>query len=471
MVDNTSAGGSSRYRKLSGVGVSERLFSWGKVQSEIISAENEYLEMAGSLSAANKNIEQLKRDIAELTAKYHQATAKSAQLSEKLAEETTAHELLKDSYEVNTKNWAADEECKETTIHKQEELLSSQKAQIARLETEVSDAAARCADLERRLHETEAELSEKSGRYTSLTAEYTSLLHEKNDALDRLSSAEATITRVNYAHQKEIDDLNADFEERSRLYVPTIHELTRTVDSWKYQRECDLTEIHRLKTALDASEKQGASLRQELNALKDVKKQMLTEMNRMGFATVQADSEFRQKQIQLKEEQDKLAEEINQLEQTKQSLQSDLSEKKQTLSTYSAITDEILEEWKKHGERTRASIAEAAGAVPSEEKYGLLAQISGHHVLFAAFAPRSYEELRGADAMVRDVAKRLATAVDAVNCRKEAFVVVPDECMMYLTKCLYASPLCSVEVITPSQVTGAVRMVARFVVYEKTQTS
>lgn len=469
MVDNTSAGGSNRYRKLSGIGVSERLFSWGKIQSEIVSAENEYLEIAGTLSAANKNIEQLKREIAELTAKYTQAAEESARLSEKLAEETAAHELLKESYEANTKNWAEDEACKETTIHQQEETITSQKKQIARLEADLADAAGRSAELSQSLAQKETELAEKTERYTTLTTEYTALLHEKNGTLDRLAAAEETITRLNYTHAKEIDDLNADFEERSRLYVPTIHELTRTVDSWKYQRECDLTEIHRLKTTLDSREKEIVGLKQELSALKDVKKQMLTEINRMGFATVQADSEFRQKQEELKEEQAKLAKEINQLEQTKQSLQSDLSAKQQTLSTYSAITDEILEEWKKHGDKTLACIAEAAGTAPAVEKYGFLAQISGHHVLFAAFAPASYEELRGADGLVREVAKKLANTVDTVNCRKEAFVVVPDECMMYLTKCLYASPLCSVQVITPSQIVGAVRMVARFVIYEKTQ--
>ena len=45
----------------------------------------------------------------------------SAQLSEKLEDETAAHELLKDSYEANMKNWMADEECNETIIHNQEE--------------------------------------------------------------------------------------------------------------------------------------------------------------------------------------------------------------------------------------------------------------------------------------------------------------------------------------------------------------
>ena len=115
----------------------------------------------------------------------------------------------------------------------------------------------------------------------------------------------------NYAHQKEIDDLNVDFEERNHLYIPPVNELTRTVVyPWDHKRKFDLTEIHRLKTALDASEKQVASIQQELNALKYVKKQMLMEMNRVGFATVQVDSEFRQKQIQLKEEHDKLAKDI-----------------------------------------------------------------------------------------------------------------------------------------------------------------
>ncbi|MDR0980517.1 MAG: hypothetical protein LBL85_01820, partial [Methanocalculaceae archaeon] len=132
MVDKSSAGGSNRYRKLSDVGMSERLFSWDKVQSEIVSAENEYLEIARSLSAANKNIEQLKREIAKLTAKYNPAAAESAQLSEKLAEETAAHKLLKDSYEANTKNWAEDAEYKESTIRQQEEALAAQKNQISR---------------------------------------------------------------------------------------------------------------------------------------------------------------------------------------------------------------------------------------------------------------------------------------------------------------------------------------------------
>lgn len=449
MVDNNnSAGGSNRYRRLSGIGVQERMFSWGKVQSEIVSAENEYLEIAGSLSTANKNIEQLKREIAELTAKYDQAVAESARFLEKLAEETAAHELLKESYEANTKNWAEDGENKETIIEEQQTTLNAQETRLARMETE---------------------LSEKTERYNTLTTEYTALLHEKNDTLDRLAAADETITRLNYTHKKEIDDLRADFEERCRLFVPTIHELTRTVDSWKYQRECDLTEIHRLKTALASREKEISGLTQELTALKDVKKQMLTEINRMGFATVQADSENRSKQEQLKEEQAKLAKEICQLEQTKQSLLSDLSEKQQTLSTYSAITDEIITEWKKHGDRMKACISAATGTVPVVEKFVFLAQVSGHHVAFVAFAPVSYEELRDSEALVREAAKKLAVMVASNNCRKEAFVVVPDECMMYLTKCLYASPVCSVEVITLSQVVAAVRTVARFVVYEKTR--
>ncbi|MDR3102514.1 MAG: hypothetical protein LBU24_04765 [Methanocalculaceae archaeon] len=435
MADNNSAGGPNRYRKLSGIGILKRLFSWDKVQYEIVLAENEYLEIAGSLSTANKNIERFKYEIADFT--------------EKLAKEIAAHELLKDSYETNSKNWAEDAECKAVALKKQ---------QMA-LEAELADAIGRGAKLEIRLTQKESELSEKTECYDTLTAEYTALLHKKNEALDRLASSE-----------EAINCLNAEFKERSRLFVPTIHELTRTVDSGKYQRECDLMEIHRLKTMLDASGKEIACLTQELNALKDTKKQMLTEINRMGFVSIQTASENRQKQEQLKEEQAKLVKEINQIKQTKQSLQSDLSEKQQTLSTYSAITDEIIREWKMHGDRTKACIAKAAGTIPAEEKYGFLALVSGHPVAFVAFSPASYEELRGADAMVREAAKKLANSVASINCRKEAFVVVPDECMMYITKSMYASHVCSVQVITPSQIIAVVRMIAQFVIYEKTQT-
>ena len=70
MVEKRSAESSNRYRIISGSSVTERLFSWGKVQSEITSAENEYQELAESLSAANTAIEQLRREISELTAKY-----------------------------------------------------------------------------------------------------------------------------------------------------------------------------------------------------------------------------------------------------------------------------------------------------------------------------------------------------------------------------------------------------------------
>jgi len=469
MVDKNSVGDSNRYRKLSKVRISERLFSWGKVQSEIVSAERDYLEVAGSLSAANRSIEQLKREIAELTAKYNQASAESSQLSEKLVSETAAHELLQGNYEASIKSWAEDKAGKETVIRKQEETIATQKKQIAQLEADHAAAVSRTAELEASLTQEEDKLAKKTERYATLATEYTALLHEKNDALDQLATANETITRLNYIHTKEIDDLSADFEEKSRLFIPTIHELTLTVDSWKYQRECDLTEIHRLKTSLAAREKEITGLKQELNDLNDLKKHMLTEMNRMVFASVQADSKLWQKQEELKEEHAKLATEIDQLEQTKQSLQSDLSAKEQTLSSYSAITGEILDEWKKHGDRILACITKAAGTAPVVEEYGFLAQVSGHHVLFAAFTPASYEELREADSRVREVAKKLANTVNTVNCRKEAFVVVPDECMMYLTKCLYASVRCSVQVITPSQIVGAVRMVARFVVYEKTQ--
>jgi chromosome segregation ATPase len=436
MIDNSSAGNSNRYRKLSESGISKRLFFWGEIQSEIVSAENEYIEIVRSLFAANKNIEQLKHEITGLTTKYNQAIAESTRLSERLAEETTAHELLMDSYEINTKNWAEDGILKENKICKQEKNLVSQKNQISQLEADLAIAVSKTAELERSLAQTMHELSEKTKHYITLTTEYTSTLREKNDALDQISASE-----------KIIADLNTNFEER----------------------EHHLTEIRCLKTTLASRDTEISELKQELTSLKDAKKQMLTEINRMGFVTVHANSEFRRKQKQLKEEQAKLAKEINQLERTKQSLQSDLSVKQQTLSTYLEITNEILEEWERHGDQTKASITEATGIVPETEKYGFLAKINGHRVLFKAFVPTSYKDLREADGLIREVAKELANLVDVVNCRKETFIVVPDECMIYLTKCLYASPLCSVQVITPSQVMAAVRIVARLVVYEKNQ--
>ena len=169
MVDNNTAGGSSRYRKLSGAGVSERLFSWRKVQSEIISAANEYLEIAGSLSSANRTIDQLKREIASLTAKYEQATAESAQLTEKLAEETSAHQLLKDNYEANSKNWSDDGKAKETAFHDQQTELAAKKAEIRRLETELESSSARSRELETQLAKNTTNLAERISKYNVLT--------------------------------------------------------------------------------------------------------------------------------------------------------------------------------------------------------------------------------------------------------------------------------------------------------------
>ncbi|MDV0443548.1 hypothetical protein [Methanorbis rubei] len=467
MVDNNTTGGSDRYRKLSGAGVSERLFSWGKVQSEIVSAENEYLEIANSLSSANRNIDQLKCENAALTEKYEQATIQFIQLSEKLAGETIAHQLLKDSYEANSQNWSDDEKIKELEIHNQHIELAAKMSEISRLEAELESSLTRYQELETQLAENKTELAEIDAKYHVLTSDYAGLVCEKNDSV---AASEENISRLTLTHEKEIETLNADFNERSRLFVPTIHELTRTVDSWKYQRECDLTEIHRLKTDLDEKCAEAEELKRELSELHDVKRQMLNDINRIGFASVKTNLENQTKQEQLKEQQAKLSREISHLEQTKHSLESDLCAKKDTLSTYSAITSEILDEWKEHPLRTKSAITDAAGTAPAEEKYGFLATISGHHVVFAPFAPKSYEELRGADAKVRETAKKLAAGLGTANCRKEAFIVVPDECMMYITKTLYASPACSVEVITPSQVIAAVRTVARFVVYEKTQT-
>lgn len=469
MVEKRSAESSNRYRIISGSSVTERLFSWGKVQSEITSAENEYQELAESLSAANTAIEQLRREISELTAKYNLATAESAQIAERLAKETSAHEELENYCKSSTKTWEEERASNQQTIEEQKKTLAEQNSRIVKLEEDLLAAQEREAEQDEAFSRKEADLSEKTERYTRLAAEYTTLLHEKNDVLDKLSASEEAIVQLKYLHAKEIDDLNADFEERSRLFVPTIHELTRTVDSWKYQRECDLTEIHRLKTTLDAREEEIEQLTDELNVLKDVKKQMLTEINRMGFASVQADSEFRQREDELKEEQARLVQEIGHLEDTKSSLEADLSAKQQTLASYSAITREILEEWKGHGDETCSCIADATGTAPACEHHAFVAEVSGHRVMFLAFAPASYEELRDADVLVRDAARKLAGTVGPSGCRKEAFVVVPNECMLYLTKCLYASSLCSVQVITPSQVASAVRMVARFVVYEKTQ--
>ena len=458
MVEKRSAESSNRYRIISGSSVTERLFSWGKVQSEITSAENEYQELAESLSAANTAIEQLRREISELTAKYNLATAESAQIAERLAKETSAHEELENYCKSSTKTWEEERERSQQTIAEQKKALADQSSRISRLEADLSATQERSAELETAFARKDADLTDKTERYTRLAAEYTTLLHEKNDVLDRLSASEESIVQLKYVHAKEIEDLNADFEERSRLFVPTIHELTRTVDSWKYQRECDLTEIHRLKTTLDAREEEIERLTDEVNTLKDIKKQMLTEINRMGFASVQADSEFRQREDELKEEQARLAREIGHLEDTKSSLEADLSAKQQTLASYSAITREILEEWKNHRDETCSCIADATGTVPACEHHVFIADISGHRVMFLAFAP-----------VVRDAARKLAETVGPSGCRKEAFVVVPNECMLYLTKCLYASSLCSVQVITPSQVASAVRTVARFAVYEKTQ--
>ena len=455
MVEKRSAESSNRYRIISGSSVTERLFSWGKVQSEITSAENEYQELAESLSAANTAIEQLRREISELTAKYNLATAESAQIAERLAKETSAHEELENYCKSSTKTWEEERERSQQTIAEQEKALADQSSRISRLEADLSATQERSAELEAAFARKDADLTDK--------------IHEKNDVLDRLSASEESIVQLKYVHAKEIEDLNADFEERSRLFVPTIHELTRTVDSWKYQRECDLTEIHRLKTTLDAREEEIERLTDEVNTLKDIKKQMLTEINRMGFASVQADSEFRQREDELKEEQARLAREIGHLEDTKSSLEADLSAKQQTLASYSAITREILEEWKNHRDETCSCIADATGTVPACEHHVFIADISGHRVMFLAFAPASYEGLREADTFVRDAARKLAETVGPSGCRKEAFVVVPNECMLYLTKCLYASSLCSVQVITPSQVASAVRTVARFAVYEKTQ--
>ena len=129
------------------------------------------------------------------------------------------------------------------------------------------------------------------------------LLRDKNAAVEQLNDE---IAGLKYAHEKEVSNLNADFEERSRLYVPTIHELTRTVDSRKYQRECDLTEIHRLKTMLTSREAEISALKKELAELHDVKRQMLTKPNLIGFSIVQTESETRSKEEQMNAEYERL---------------------------------------------------------------------------------------------------------------------------------------------------------------------
>ncbi|HJK04676.1 MAG TPA: hypothetical protein O0X65_01105, partial [Methanocorpusculum sp.] len=233
MVEKRSAESSNRYRIISGSSVTERLFSWGKVQSEITSAENEYQELAESLSAANTAIEQLRREISELTAKYNLATAESAQIAERLAKETSAHEELENHCISSTKSWEEERASNQQTIEEQKKTLADQSSRISRLEADLSATQERSAELEAAFARKDADLTDKTERYTRLAAEYTTLLHEKNDVLDRLSASEESIVQLKYVHAKEIEDLNADFEERSRLFVPTIHELTRTVDSWK----------------------------------------------------------------------------------------------------------------------------------------------------------------------------------------------------------------------------------------------
>ena len=162
MVEKRSAESSNRYRIISGSSVTERLFSWGKVQAEVISAENEYQELADSLSAANTNIEQLRREISELTAKYNLATAESAQIAERLAKETAAHEELENHCISSTKSWEEERASNQQTIEEQKKPLAEQNSRIVKLEEDLLAAQEREAEQDEAFSRKEADLSEKT---------------------------------------------------------------------------------------------------------------------------------------------------------------------------------------------------------------------------------------------------------------------------------------------------------------------
>mgnify|MGYP004446583005 FL=1 len=138
MADTSSTGGQARYRKIFGSDFSERLFSWGKIQSELESAENEYMQLAASLSSVNKNIEELERRIADLQAQYHAATQESRELSEKIAEKTAAHQCLQENYEADTRNWADEAAVQALALTKRESDISSLKSALQEKENEIS---------------------------------------------------------------------------------------------------------------------------------------------------------------------------------------------------------------------------------------------------------------------------------------------------------------------------------------------
>ena len=138
MVEKRSAESSNRYRIISGSSVTERLFSWGKVQSEITSAES------------------------ELTAKYNLATAESAQIAERLAKETSAHEELENYCRSSTKTWEEERERSQQTIAEQEKILADQSSRISRLEADLSATQERSAELEAAFARKDADLTDKT---------------------------------------------------------------------------------------------------------------------------------------------------------------------------------------------------------------------------------------------------------------------------------------------------------------------
>lgn len=467
MAEKKSGGGTTRYRKIAESGFSDRLFSWKKVQSEVDSAEREYIKIAKSLSAANRNIEALEANVSELNKEIQTEKKKSAELSKKLEEELTAHELLKANYEADTKNWSSEVTTIEDEVTFTQSECNALKFSLEEKEKEVVSLQMQISilkgEIEKTLAEKGDELSNKSASYNNLSTEYTGLVREKNETVEKLYEE---MEALKIAHQREIEQLKAEHAEKSKSYIPTIHELTRDVDSWKYQRECDLTELHRLKTALDSREKELAQIKEELGKQNEIKQEMLTKINHTAYIMSKNESENYAKEERMKAEYAQLQKEFDALKSTNSSLKDDLSQERNVLSTYTNIIDEISAEWENHPEVTKARLIEATGSAPVPANNGFVAKINGNQVFFGVFTPKSYDELRKADALVRETAKIIAKTHHE-SCRNEAFIVVPEECLMYLKKTWYASPKVSVEVITPVQIQSAAANISRFVIYDK----
>lgn len=474
MAEKKSEGGLSRFRKIQEAGVSARLFSWKTLQSEAKAAEIDYVKVAKAYSLAKQKNDAFETEIAGLTEKINKETEKSAEIAQQLEELTAAHENLKRNYEADTKNWSEEVTSKESqascsiterdSLRKQltekEELISSLQKQLDLLKAE-AEAKSR---LEKAFEEKNEQLDTTSGKYHTLSSEYTALVHEKNELIEKY---EFEINGLKLAHTQEIDKLNAEFAEKSRLYLPTIHELTRDVDSWKYQRECDLTEIHRLRTILDRTEKELEVVKAELEEQNGIKREMLAQINRAGFAFTKAESDTHAREEKMKAEYNSLKDAYEKLQKQNGLLKADLTHERGVLSTYSEITTEITEDWKKHPEVALEKLTAAVKSSPEKTTNGYFVKISGEKVLYGIFSPKSYEELCSAESMVKKAAKNLVDLSASEKSRKESYLIVPDECMMYLTKTLHASTKGSVEVITASQIPASIRNVSRFIVCEK----